>query len=49
MVDFHWIAFDPWTIVSVFDDGENSGGGGGTPHVIRISQFYFENSIFLNL
>ncbi|XP_042060736.1 WD-40 repeat-containing protein MSI4-like [Salvia splendens] len=28
VVDFHWNAHDPWTIVSVSDDGEFSGGGG---------------------
>lgn len=28
MVDFHWNAADPWTIVSVSEDGEKTGGGG---------------------
>ncbi|PIN25126.1 Nucleosome remodeling factor, subunit CAF1/NURF55/MSI1 [Handroanthus impetiginosus] len=28
VVDFHWNAYDPWTIVSVSDDGEIYGGGG---------------------
>ncbi|XP_047176616.1 WD-40 repeat-containing protein MSI4-like isoform X2 [Vigna umbellata] len=28
VVDFHWSACDPWTIVSVSDDCESSGGGG---------------------
>ncbi|KAL6585826.1 WD-40 repeat-containing protein msi4 [Orobanche minor] len=28
VVDFHWNAYDPWTIVSVSDDGEFCGGGG---------------------
>lgn len=28
VVDFHWNVNDPWTIVSVSDDGEFSGGGG---------------------
>lgn len=28
VVDFHWNASDPWTIVSVSDDGESTGGGG---------------------
>ncbi|KAH9318306.1 hypothetical protein KI387_020075, partial [Taxus chinensis] len=28
VVDFHWNSFDPWTIVSVSDDGESTGGGG---------------------
>ena len=45
-MDFHWNALDPWTIASVSDNGENNGGG-GTPYVIRISQFYFEICICL--
>lgn len=28
MVDFHWNVLDPWTIVSVSDNCESSGGGG---------------------
>ncbi|KAK2425191.1 WD-40 repeat-containing protein MSI4 [Trifolium repens] len=28
VVDFHWNAFDPWTIVSVSDDCASTGGGG---------------------
>ncbi|KAK8469739.1 hypothetical protein PHAVU_005G159800 [Phaseolus vulgaris] len=28
VVDFHWSASDPWTVVSVSDDCESSGGGG---------------------
>ncbi|CAA0842097.1 WD-40 repeat-containing protein MSI4 [Striga hermonthica] len=28
VVDFHWNAYDPWTVVSVSDDGERFGGGG---------------------
>ncbi|GER37115.1 WD-repeat protein [Striga asiatica] len=28
VVDFQWNAYDPWTIVSVSDDGECFGGGG---------------------
>lgn len=28
VVDFHWDASDPWTVVSVSDDGESTGGGG---------------------
>ncbi|KAK7281622.1 hypothetical protein RIF29_09768 [Crotalaria pallida] len=28
VVDFHWNAFDPWTIVSVSDDCGRTGGGG---------------------
>lgn len=35
-MDFHWNASDPWTIVSVSDDGESTGGG-GTLQVIRSS------------
>jgi hypothetical protein len=28
VVDFHWNSSDPWTIVSVSDDCESTGGGG---------------------
>lgn len=28
VVDFHWNAADPWTIVSVSDDCASTGGGG---------------------
>lgn len=28
VVDFHWNSSDPWTIISVSDDGESTGGGG---------------------
>ncbi|CAI9764672.1 unnamed protein product [Fraxinus pennsylvanica] len=28
VVDFYWNASDPWTVASVSDDGESSGGGG---------------------
>ncbi|GJY97431.1 WD40 repeat-containing protein MSI4-like protein, partial [Tanacetum coccineum] len=28
VVDFHWNAHDPWTIVSVSNDDESTGGGG---------------------
>lgn len=35
VVDFHWNASDPWTIVSVSDDCESTGGG-GTLQVINI-------------
>lgn len=28
IVDFQWNSSDPWTIVSVSDDGETTGGGG---------------------
>ncbi|XP_065866690.1 WD-40 repeat-containing protein MSI4-like [Euphorbia lathyris] len=37
VVDFHWNASDPWTIVSVSDDCEStSGGGGGTLQIWRM-------------
>lgn len=36
VVDFHWNASDSWTIVSVSDDGESTGGG-GTLQVIRFA------------
>lgn len=35
VVDFHWNASDPWTIVSVSDDCESTGGG-GTLQVIQL-------------
>ncbi|XP_047320454.1 WD-40 repeat-containing protein MSI4-like [Impatiens glandulifera] len=35
VVDFHWSSFDPWTIVSVSDDGDSIGGG-GTMQIWRI-------------
>lgn len=28
VVDFHWNTYDAWTIVSVSDDCDSSGGGG---------------------
>ena len=28
VVDFHWNASDPWTLVSVSDDCDTTGGGG---------------------
>lgn len=28
VVDFHWNASDPWTVVSVSDDCDTTGGGG---------------------
>ncbi|KHN32689.1 WD-40 repeat-containing protein MSI4 [Glycine soja] len=34
VVDFHWNASDPWTIVSVSDDCESSGGGGTLQDII---------------
>lgn len=42
VVDFHWNAYDPWTIVSVSDDC-GSTGGGGTLQVI--SQDLHHNSL----
>ncbi|KAF5816883.1 putative transcription factor WD40-like family [Helianthus annuus] len=35
VVDFHWNAHDPWTIVSVSDDNESTGGGG----TLQVSNF----------
>ncbi|KAH7547176.1 hypothetical protein FEM48_Zijuj01G0281600 [Ziziphus jujuba var. spinosa] len=35
VVDFHWNTYDPWTIVSVSDDCESTGGG-GTLQIWRI-------------
>ncbi|KAG8367241.1 hypothetical protein BUALT_Bualt16G0052100 [Buddleja alternifolia] len=40
VVDFHWNANDPWTIVSVSDDGEFSGGG-GTLQLWRMSDLLY--------
>ncbi|KAL6005951.1 WD-40 repeat-containing protein msi4 [Asimina triloba] len=34
VVDFHWNASDPWTIVSVSDDCESTGGGGTLQSVV---------------
>ena len=28
VVDFHWNTSDPWTVVSVSDDCDTTGGGG---------------------
>lgn len=36
VVDFHWNASDPWTIVSVSDDCESTGGGG----TLQVPIFY---------
>lgn len=36
VVDFHWNASDPWTIVSVSDDCESSGGGG----TLQVTEIY---------
>ncbi|GFY98453.1 transducin family protein [Actinidia rufa] len=40
VVDFHWNAADPWTIVSVSDDCETSGGG-GTLQIWRMSDLIY--------
>ncbi|KAK7273577.1 hypothetical protein RIF29_14633 [Crotalaria pallida] len=40
VVDFHWNASDPWTIVSVSDDC-GSTGGGGTLQIWRVIDFLY--------
>ncbi|KAJ4952312.1 hypothetical protein NE237_029144 [Protea cynaroides] len=40
VVDFHWNASDPWTIVSVSDDCESTGGG-GTLQIWRMSDLIY--------
>lgn len=35
VVDFHWNASDPWTIVSVSDDCETTGGGGTLQVILK--------------
>ncbi|KAJ8426224.1 hypothetical protein Cgig2_003849 [Carnegiea gigantea] len=40
VVDFHWNAYDPWTIVSVSDDCDSSGGG-GTLQIWRMSDLIY--------
>ncbi|KAL3535616.1 hypothetical protein ACH5RR_004077 [Cinchona calisaya] len=40
VVDFHWNASDPWTVVSVSDDGESSGGG-GTLQIWRMTDLLY--------
>jgi histone-binding protein RBBP4 len=40
IVDFHWNSSDPWTIVSVSDDGESTGGG-GTLQIWRMSDLIY--------
>ncbi|XP_071723057.1 WD-40 repeat-containing protein MSI4-like [Rutidosis leptorrhynchoides] len=40
VVDFHWDASDPWTIVSVSDDCETTGGG-GTLQIWRMSDLIY--------
>nr|CAN70589.1 hypothetical protein VITISV_026731 [Vitis vinifera] len=42
VVDFHWNASDPWTIVSVSDDGESTGGG-GTLQIWRMIDLIYRN------
>ncbi|XP_023757064.1 WD-40 repeat-containing protein MSI4 [Lactuca sativa] len=40
VVDFHWNAYDPWTVVSVSDDVECSSGG-GTLQIWRMSDLIY--------
>ncbi|CAN6906920.1 unnamed protein product [Brassica oleracea] len=40
VVDFHWNAEDPWTIVSVSDDCETTGGG-GTLQIWRMNDLIY--------
>ncbi|XP_059634823.1 WD-40 repeat-containing protein MSI4-like [Cornus florida] len=40
VVDFHWNAADPWTVVSVSDDCDTSGGG-GTLQIWRMSDLIY--------
>ncbi|XP_077216711.1 WD-40 repeat-containing protein MSI4-like [Tasmannia lanceolata] len=40
VVDFHWNTSDPWTIVSVSDDCESTGGG-GTLQIWRMSDLIY--------
>uniref|UniRef100_A0A803P2V2 Histone-binding protein RBBP4-like N-terminal domain-containing protein n=1 Tax=Cannabis sativa TaxID=3483 RepID=A0A803P2V2_CANSA len=40
IVDFHWNASDPWTIVSVSDDCDTTGGG-GTLQIWRMSDLLY--------
>ncbi|XP_039041408.1 WD-40 repeat-containing protein MSI4-like [Hibiscus syriacus] len=40
VVDFHWNASDPWTIVSVSDDCDTTGGG-GTLQIWRMSDLIY--------
>lgn len=46
MVDFHWNASDPWTIVSASDDCGGTGGGG----TLQVSMFIliYTNRSFLS-
>lgn len=38
IVDFHWNASDPWTIVSVSDDCGSTGGGG----TLQVTNYFLE-------
>ncbi|KAK8566800.1 hypothetical protein V6N13_002485 [Hibiscus sabdariffa] len=40
VVDFHWDASDPWTVVSVSDDCDSTGGG-GTLQIWRMSDLIY--------
>ncbi|XWS70009.1 hypothetical protein CRYUN_Cryun03dG0012400 [Craigia yunnanensis] len=40
VVDFHWNAADPWTVVSVSDDCDTTGGG-GTLQIWRMSDLIY--------
>ncbi|KAJ6742794.1 WD40 REPEAT FAMILY [Salix viminalis] len=40
VVDFHWNASDPWTVVSVSDDCDTTGGG-GTLQIWRMSDLIY--------
>ncbi|KAL8217219.1 hypothetical protein R6Q57_024056 [Mikania cordata] len=41
VVDFHWIVYDPWTVVSVSDDVETTSGG-GTLQIWRMSDLIYK-------
>lgn len=43
VVDFHWDTCDPWTIVSVSDDGESTGGGGTLQVIMEFSLLLYIN------
>lgn len=50
VVDFHWNASDPWTIVSVSDDCETTGGGGTlqvTFKILSVSNFIKRKMFFI--
>lgn len=48
-MDFHWNASDPWTVVSVSDDAESSGGGGTLQVDNHFRWCYFEYDFNLGL